>query len=698
MDLIQIKTNLDLFSVQYDQDESEMIRNVLKKYLLTEILKSPEHANSDFLKTCLNETDLALNSRKQLGYLCVFVGCKYQGSRHHRYVMHVKKEHPNLKNIPCNFQKRCKQIFGSIEGLVKHVKNAHTTQNLEVKENPAAVTVVDEPCKCDRYSCGGLKFTSIKLLMRHYNSFHANEQRPCIFSRCQTVLHAACPTSALNHFRIKHKVPGNLHLQPQYLIQQTEVETHGSTAPPIDDMECNDLAHDDVTDDERYTEIDLEALNDDDNTEDNTDEEADDYYLQYYSHFLNKLAHFKFVPHTTVQDIIEESINNTKKSLDRQERLLRKSLPGIGASPADVEQIVSNVYKDDPFLQAQLLLNTEYKRLTHIQGSDNYVHPKEILLNEDEVRQQGSKKEVYHYVSIIESLKVLVTDPSFRKMITGKVTANEDGKLRDLKDGSHYKSSEFFQQNRDAYTAILYSDAVEMKNPLGSAKGTYKLVQVYYSLCEIEKSQRSQIDRFQLIMVFREKLLKKYSIKTVMKPLIDDLKKLEIGVEIKVPETRRLKLGVLCYTSDNLEATVIGGFSGSFSSRDICRICHIQHKDLENAICDEHDLWTIEEYDLICTSEFREEDDVAVVNEEVNADNLFALEGDSHGSDDASDESEGMGDEPLATRGLKSECSFNVLKSFHATTSFPLDLMHDLFEGEQISYSIHCLLMFPIFD
>ena len=155
-------------------------------------------------------------------------------------------------------------------------------------------------------------------------------------------------------------------------------------------------------------------------------------------------------------------------------------------------------------------------------------------------------------------------------------------------------------------------------------------------------------------------------------------------------------LKLKCYTSDNLEATVIGGFSGSFSSRDICRICHIQHKDLENAICDEHGLWSIEEYDLICTREFREEDDVAVVDEEVNADNLFALEGDSHGSDDASDESENTGDEYLATRGLKSECSFNVLKSFHATTSFPLDMMHDLFEGTHISSSIYCIPMCSI--
>ena len=166
MDLIQLKTNLDLFSVQYDTEaESEEIRNVLKKYLLTEILKSPETLNRDFFKICLNETERVLKSRRLAGYLCVYVGCKFQGSRHHRYVMHIKKEHPNLKNTLCNFQKSCKQIFASIESLVKHIKEAHTRQNLEGRSNPASVPVVDEPCKCDRYSCGGLKFTSITHLI-----------------------------------------------------------------------------------------------------------------------------------------------------------------------------------------------------------------------------------------------------------------------------------------------------------------------------------------------------------------------------------------------------------------------------------------------------------------------------------------------------------------------------------------------------
>ena len=68
-------------------------------------------------------------------------------------------------------------------------------------------------------------------------------------------------------------------------------------------------------------------------------------------------------------------------------------------------------------------------------------------------------------------------------------------------------------------------------------------------------------------MVFREKLLKKYSLQTIYKPLVDDLKRLELGVVINLPMTRRIKCGVICYAADNLEASVVGGFSACFSSK-----------------------------------------------------------------------------------------------------------------------------------
>ena len=91
------------------------------------------------------------------------------------------------------------------------------------------------------------------------------------------------------------------------------------------------------------------------------------------------------------------------------------------------------------------------------------------------------------------------------------------------------------------------------QNPLGAARGRYKVVQVFFTLCEVEKAQRSQIDRLTLCMVFREKLLKKYSLNTIYKSLVDDLKVLETGIQIYFPIPRTVKCGVLCYAADNLE-------------------------------------------------------------------------------------------------------------------------------------------------
>ena len=49
--------------------------------------------------------------------------------------------------------------------------------------------------------------------------------------------------------------------------------------------------------------------------------------------------------------------------------------------------------------------------------------------------------------------------------------------------------------------------------------------------------------------------------------------------------------------------------------------------------------------------------------------------------DDSDDEDSDNG-AVVDTRGLKSECPLNVLESFHCINGFPLDLMHNLFEGE----------------
>jgi len=56
-------------------------------------------------------------------------------------------------------------------------------------------------------------------------------------------------------------------------------------------------------------------------------------------------------------------------------------------------------------------------------------------------------------------------------------------------------------------------------------------------------------------------------------PLIRDLKILEKGILIG---TQLVKVGVVAHLADNLEAHLVSGLSCSFSSKDVCRFCHIQ--------------------------------------------------------------------------------------------------------------------------
>jgi len=103
-----------------------------------------------------------------------------------------------------------------------------------------------------------------------------------------------------------------------------------------------------------------------------------------------------------------------------------------------------------------------------------------------------------------------------------------------------------------------------------------------------------------------------------------------------------IKMGLICYSADNLEASVVGGFSPCYSSNDVCRICHHQYKDLQQ-ICGIPKVakWTRDEYDC------------SVANMEPGEQGEF---------------------------GLNSRCLFNELQSFHCIGQIPTDVMHDFCE------------------
>jgi hypothetical protein len=297
--------------------------------------------------------------------------------------------------------------------------------------------------------------------------------------------------------------------------------------------------------------------------------------------------------------------------------------------------VLEEKMRDNPFVKLQENFSSYYKINKESESSPHYIQPIQFKLPRNSV----GKECPFQYIPIIQTLAAIVSDPDFDNLVQ-EPTA--DGYLYDLKDGSAWKTNQYFIDNPEALTGQLYSDAVELDNPLGASKGTHKALNVYFSLMDIPKVRRSKTDNIFLVLTALEKDLKENkeeNFARFYKPLVEDLKKLESGVQIG---GKTVKMGLTCYSADNLEASVVGGFSQCYSSNDVCRICHQQYKELQEITgIPKVARWTREEYDR------------AVSNMQPGERGDF---------------------------GLNSGCIFNSLQAFHCIGGIPTDVMHDFCE------------------
>ena len=152
LDLHEVKHYLQNFNLEFlEVEDYETLCNKLKKYLLREILKSSE-INREYYESCLASVNVSLNIRSAsvIGYPCELLGCRFFGKRHKDYVGHLKRCHPTLDSVMCNFKKSCKRKFTSIENLFLHLREEHVVD----KRNDQPLKMVSPdvaniPCKCD---------------------------------------------------------------------------------------------------------------------------------------------------------------------------------------------------------------------------------------------------------------------------------------------------------------------------------------------------------------------------------------------------------------------------------------------------------------------------------------------------------------------------------------------------------------------
>ena len=191
--------------------------------------------------------------------------------------------------------------------------------------------------------------------------------------------------------------------------------------------------------------------------------------------------------------------------------------------------------------------------------------------------------------------------------------------------------------------------------------------------------------------------------------MIDDMRDLEkYGVELTSPVPRTVKVAFFMHIGDSLEQHSVGGFQCCFSSGKVCRLCRIDYKELEEKIYDLPEPRTIEGYDAIVDNIDPLPEQAEVVTIENLHEHLFDEteeprdenedieeidEDDSESEREEEIDTDDEGDEnSKSSSGIKARCPFNVLSTFHSVKSLPMDVMHDLLEGNITFYLKSSLL------
>nr|XP_055048292.1 uncharacterized protein LOC129433654 [Misgurnus anguillicaudatus] len=326
-------------------------------------------------------------------------------------------------------------------------------------------------------------------------------------------------------------------------------------------------------------------------------ENFSDLFLRNVSLFYLKLQGQFMLPASTIQNIVEEMQNihdlGQTYTLSKLSSLLKNETP---LSDEDITKVCESVKGFDLFSACHTgPMRTAYSRTQSFKKMFNFIEPKKLFLGRDENRRDRFA----YYVPVRETLKCLLESDLWLSCVSGAhSTETSVDVLSDISDGQIFKNKDFFVQNPSCLKLVLYQDAFEVVNPLGSAKTKHKVLAVYVSVANLPLHVRSDTDHMSLVLLCREKDFKEFGHAKVFSEFLGDLKELEENGIVTSHKT--VVRGTLyCIAGDNLGSHCIGGFSENFScSQYFCRYCLITRSEFQG---DDPNLCgperTIEKYD-----------------------------------------------------------------------------------------------------
>lgn len=189
-----------------------------------------------------------------------------------------------------------------------------------------------------------------------------------------------------------------------------------------------------------------------------------------------------------------------------------------------------------------------------------YVAPITILLSDPGKLPKAS----FQYVSVKGQLSALLKQGKLSDAyIASRAHATQPGTYSNVWDG---KLHEMNRVSKDIYI-LLYYDDFQLGNVLGPNARKMKIGAMYFTVANFSLPYRSQVKYTFLVALFKTAYQRKYGWKTILQPLLDDLKDLELnGLKLDI------KVRLCAIVADNLASHSLGGFSENFNTAP-CRFC-----------------------------------------------------------------------------------------------------------------------------
>lgn len=302
----------------------------------------------------------------------------------------------------------------------------------------------------------------------------------------------------------------------------------------------------------------------------------------------------------------------------------------------------------DPFEN----IRSTYLQKQHFQNSGSYVAPERVIIgNElDVVRQKDQKSYdnvpvTVEYIPIKSILKKYLEHSDHFEVILQyleTLAKDESETMRNFCQGTTYKEILKRFPGKLVIALLLYYDDYGVTNPLAPNASSKKIGSVYFNIAGLPVEYLAELEHILVTQIMYTRCRSNFGNEAVFKHLIKDLKDLEtegLVIQSKGQDyTVHFALGTVL--GDNLGVNSLLGFVESFSAKHPCRVCTA---------------------DLEMMRMMVEQDDTLLRNVQNYDDGLKNLS--------------------ITECGIKENCIFNELKSFHAVENISCDPMHDIFCG-----------------